>query len=50
MENYGAGSVLRPAGKEYFKIEEILLYEHAVCSAIAGQRKVEWSEWVNGKR
>jgi hypothetical protein len=50
MENYAAGSSLRPVGKDYFKREEILLYEHAVCSAIAGQRRFEWSEWADGKR
>jgi hypothetical protein len=37
-------------GKDFFKREEILLYEHAVCSAIAGQRKFEWNEWVDGRR
>lgn len=50
LENYSAGAALRPVGKDFFKREEILLYEHAVCSAIAAQRKFEWNEWVDGRR
>ena len=50
LENYSASSMLRPLNKEFFKKEEILLFEHAVCSAIASQRKFEENAWLTEKR
>jgi hypothetical protein len=49
MENYNTAS-FNPASHEYFKREEIILYEHAVCSAIATQRRFEPNDWIAGKK
>jgi len=40
-DNYNISMIAKNLNKEYFNTEELLLYEHSICSAITAQRRFE---------
>ena len=46
IKNYSTSAALKPFNRQLFKTEEVLLFEHAVCSAIASQRKFDEKQWL----
>lgn len=36
-QDYGISTILQNVHRDHFKHEELLLYEHSICSTIVGQ-------------
>ena len=49
-DNYNISVIAKGLNKEYFNSEELLLYEHSICSAITAQRRFEEREYILSNR
>lgn len=49
-DNYNLSTIAQNLNKDYFNNEELLLYEHSICSSITAQRRFEERDYVLSNR